>query len=306
MQSEINSVSKLNRCIAVISHTIRHKKLKTSEVMLYTFMLLLVLFTSLPLVYMISTAFKPLDELFIFPPRYLVRRPTLKNFSDLMIVLGSSTVPFTRYIFNSLLTTTITVACTVIVSGMGAYGLVKFKPPFSSTLFSFIIAALMFSPHVTQIPRYLVVNSLKLTNTYFALILPNIAVAYNLFLMRQFLVQIPDELLEAARMDGAKEWSVFWKIVMPSLAPAWSTLIVFSFVGNWNDYFSPLIYMTSQAMKTLPLALQTIAGGPAAMNIGRAGAVASATFLMTVPTVIIFTTMQARVMETLVHSGIKG
>src|SRR5699024_8293659 len=130
--------------------------------------------------------------------------------------------------------------------------------------------------------------------------------AYNFFLIKQFTEQFPDDLLEAARIDGANEWVAFWNIVMPALTPAWSTLIVFSFVSSWNDYFSPLIFTTSQVMKTLPLALQTIAGGPATSSIGRAGAVAAATFLMTMPTVIIFTTMQSRVLETMTYSGIKG
>ena len=100
----------------------------------------------------------------------------------------------------------------------------------------------------------------------------------------QFIEQYPDELIEAARIDGAGELKIFWKMVMPALAPAWSTLIVFSFVNNWNDYFSPLIYITSQAMKTLPLALQTIAGGAAGMTVQRAGAMSAATLLMTLPT----------------------
>ena len=165
--------------------------------------------------------------------------------------------------------------------------------------------ALMFSGHVTRIPSYLVVNSLGLINTYGALILPGIAVAYNIFLMKQFIEQYPDELLEAARIDGAGEFRIFLQMVMPALKPAWATLVVMSFVSNWNDYFSPLIYVTSQAMKTLPLALQTISGGAAAVSVGRAGAVAAATFVMTIPTVIIFTAMQGQVMETMVYSGIK-
>ncbi len=272
----------------------------------YLFMILLVAFTALPLVYMVSTAFKPLDELFIFPPRFLVMRPTMQNFYDLLIAMGSATIPFTRFVFNSLLTTITTVFLTVIVSSLGAYGLVKHNPPGSKTIFALIIAALMFSPHVTQITRYMVVNYLGLIDTYLALIIPNIAVAYNFFLMKQFLEQFPNELLESSRIDGANEWKLFWKIVMPSLTPAWSTLVVFSFVTNWNDYFSPLIYITSRTMRTLPVALQTIAGGPATASIGRAGAVAAATLLMTAPTVIIFTAMQAKVMETMTYSGIKG
>jgi ABC-type glycerol-3-phosphate transport system permease component len=294
------------KIINIEARKFKLKKITPGWVAVYLLMILLVVFTALPLVYMVCTAFKPLDELFLFPPEFLVKRPTFQNFYDLTVSLGSSTVPFTRYIFNSLLISVITVVCTVFVSSMGAYGLVKHKFPGSKVIFAFIVAALMFSPHVTQIPRYMVVNKLGLINSYWALIIPNIAVAYNFFLMKQFIEQFPNELLESARIDGAHEWMAFWRIVMPALAPAWSTLVVFSFMANWNDYFSPLIYITSQAMKTLPLALQTIAGGPATMSISRAGAVAAATFLMTTPTIIIFTSMQSKVMETMTHSGIKA
>lgn len=270
----------------------------------YLLMLALVAFTSLPLVYLISTAFKPLNELFVFPPQFFVREPTLKNFSDLMLSLSSSVVPFTRYVFNSLIVTVLTVGGTIFASTLGAYSLVKHHPPGTKRLFDIIIATLMFSPHVTQIPRYLIINYMGLVNHYSALILPSIAVAYNFFLIKQFVEQFPNDLLEAARIDGAGEMRTYWSIVMPVLAPAWSTLIVFTFVSTWNDYFSPLIYINKQAIKTLPLALNTISGGGA--SIGRAGAVAAATLLMTIPTVIVFTLMQRKVMQTMVHSGIKG
>lgn len=273
------------------------------RVLLYLVMIALVCFTVLPLVYVVTTAFKPLDELFLYPPKFFVKNPTSKNFSDLVISLGSSTVPFTRYAFNSIVITIISVIATVIVSSLGAYSLVKFKPKGGKFIFDLILIALMFSPHVTQIPTYMIVNKMGLVNTYWALILPNVAVAYNCFLMRQFIQQYPDELIEAARIDGAREFTIFVKMVMPALAPAWSTLVVFSFVKSWNDYFSPLIYITSQAMKTLPLALQTIAGG---LSVGRQGAVAASTLLMTAPTVILFTVMQGKVMETMTYSGIKG
>jgi len=276
------------------------------KTLMYAVMLVMVAFTSLPLVFLVNTAFKPMEELFLFPPRFFVMRPVLTNFTDLVFVVSSAAVPFTRFFFNSLFVTVSIVFLTVMVSSLGAYALVKFKPPGAALIFSIVIMALMFSPHVTRIPTYMVVNSLGLINTYWALILPNIAVAFNIFLMKQFMEQYPDELIEAARIDGAREFRIFWSLVMPSMAPAWSTLIVFTFVTNWNDFFSPLIYVTSQAMRTLPLALQVIGGGPAGMTVGRAGAVAAATLLMTMPTVIIFTIMQGKVMETMVHSGIKG
>lgn len=271
------------------------------KVLLYLVMLFLVAFTALPLVFVVVTAFKPLDELFLFPPRFYVSHPTTQNFTDLLVTLGSSTVPFTRYIFNSILVTVVVVALTVLVCSLAAYSLVKFKPKGGKMIFDLILVALMFSGHVTKIPSYLIVNGLHLVNSYWALILPNIAVAYNCFLMRQFITQYPDELIEAARIDGAGELKIFWKMVMPALAPAWSTLIVFSFVSNWNDYFSPLIYITSQAMKTLPLALQTIGSG-----MSRAGAMNAAALITTMPTILIFTFMQRNVMETMTYSGIKG
>ncbi|HIZ19795.1 MAG TPA: carbohydrate ABC transporter permease [Firmicutes bacterium] len=280
--------------------------LRFSRLVLYVVMLALVLFTSLPLIYVVCTAFKPINELYIFPPQFFVRNPTTQNFGDLLMSLSTSTVPFTRYIFNSVLTAGLTVLCTVMVCSMGAYGLAKHKPKGSGIIFTIIVASLMFSNHVTQIPRYMVVNGMGIINTYAALILPNIAVAYNFFLMKQFIEQFPNELLEAARMDGAGEWTTFSRIVMPSLKPAWCTLIMLSFVSIWNDYFTPLIFTTSQTMKTLPLALQTIAGGPAQSSIGRMGAVSAATFLMTVPTIVLFLLMQRRVMETMVYSGIKA
>ena len=273
-------------------------------VLIYLLILVLAVFTALPLVYLIATAFKPLSELYVFPPRFFVQNPTLKNFQDLMLSLSSSTVPFTRYFFNRFLITILIVTGTVIVSTLGAYSLVKHHPPGSKVLFQLVLATLMFSPYVTQIPRYLIINEMGLVNHYSALILPGIVSAYNFFLIKQFVEQLPNDLLEAARIDGSGEYRIYWTIIMPMLAPAWSTLMVFSFVSSWNDYFSPLIYINDPALQTLPLALNTVSGGSS--SIGRAGAVAAATMLMTIPTVIVFTAAQSKVMQTMVHSGIKG
>ncbi len=283
---------------------LRLKKLTFSRFMLYVLLSALVIIAGLPLFAMVCRSLMPLDELYIYPPRLIVHNPTLRNFSDLLTSLSSSTVPFTRYIFNSLFTTVVTVVISVIVCSMGAYGLVKHKPAGSGPIFAVVLAALMFSTHVTQIPNYLVVNRLGLVNTYLALIIPKIAVAYNFFLVKQFCEQLPDSILEAARIDGAKELRVFWTIAMPLLKPAWTTLAVFSFVNNWNDYFSPLIFISSNALKTLPLALQTLSGG--AGVVARAGTVGAATFLTTVPSILVFAFMRGKVMETMSFSGIKS
>ncbi len=275
-----------------------------SRFMLYILLMALVVISALPLFAMVCRSLMPLDELYLYPPRLIVQKPTLRNFSDLLTSLSSSTVPFTRYIFNSLFTTVVTVFASIMVCCLGAYGLVKHKPAGSKVIFAVVVAALSFSTHVTQIPNYLVVNKLELVNTYWALIIPKIAVAYNFFLVKQFCEQLPDSILEAARIDGAKELRIFWTIAMPLLKPAWTTLAVFSFVNNWNDYFSPLIFIQSNALKTLPLALQTLSGG--AGVVARSGAVGAATFLTTLPSILVFALMRGKVMETMSFSGIKS
>ena len=270
----------------------------------YVVMIALVAFTALPLIYLVSTAFKPLDELFLFPPRFFVRRPTMQNLTVLLSALDAAAVPFTRNLFNSVYITVVIVVGTLILSSMGGFALAKYNMKFAKAMFAIIIAGLMFSPHVTQIPTYMVVNYMGLVNTYWALILPKLAVAYNFFLMKQFTEQIPNEYLESARMDGASDLRIFLSIVMPLLRPAVATLVVLSFVLNWNDYFGALVYLTREEMKTLPLAIATVSGGPG--NIARAGAGAAAALLITAPTIIVFMIMQSRVLRTMAYSGIKG
>lgn len=292
-----------------IRRLIEHAQFKgfTAGMLLqYVFVIALMIFACLPLVYLVCSAFKPIDEILRFPPQFLVEKPTMSNFRTLFLSLGSSEVPFLRYVFNSLYVTVVTVALSVIVCSLGAYGLVKHQPPFARAILNLVIAALMFSPHVTQIPNYLTVVNMGLENTYWALILPKIAVAYNFFLMERFVGQIPNSILEAARIDGAREFRTFWTIAMPMLKPAWATVVVFTFVSSWNDAFSPLVFISKQAMKTLPLALQTIAGGAGTADLSRQGATMAAALVTTAPTIILFLIMQGKVIQTMAYSGIKG
>jgi len=271
---------------------------------LYAMLTLLGLFMLLPLVYMVSNAFKPVGELFLFPPRFLVIQPTLKNFYDLLLVTGTSSVPFTRYIFNSGVVSLAVVALGVVISAMAAYPLSKHKDlPFGKGIFKLIILSLMFAPSVMLIPQYLVISKIGLINSYWALIIPGIANTLGLFLMKQFLDQISDALLEAARIDGASEWRVLWQVVFPMLKPAWTTFALVSFIGIWNDGNSAMIYTTSEEMKTLPYALNTINGG--AGVVARVGTVGAASLLMTLPPVIVFAVTQRMALETFQHSGIK-
>jgi ABC-type glycerol-3-phosphate transport system permease component len=271
----------------------------------YLIISLLALFTLLPIVYMVSTALKPLEEMFLYPPRFFVRHPTLRNFAELLLAIDALMVPFVRYAFNSLFVATATVGASLVLSSMAAYPLAKYpRLPGGRLFFAVVVSTLMFAPEVTQIPRYLIVDRLNLIDTYAGLIIPSLAGSYGLFLMKQFMEQLPVELIEAAKIDGASEWAIFWKVVMPLVRPAWITLIIFSFIGTWNDFFTPLIFTRSEQMKTLPLAMSSIGGGPGV--VARWGAVAAASLVVTVPTFVIFVLLQRYVMETMSHSGIKS
>ena len=285
--------------------TRRHARLVPKpSILLYLLLAVLAIFMALPLIYMVSTAFKPIEELFLFPPRFLVRHPTLRNFRELFISTWSWVVPFPRYIFNSLFVSTMTVLGHVLICSMAAYSLTKLDVPGANVIFGVIIAALMFAPEVTQIPRYLVVHRLGLLDTFAGLIVPNLAGAYGLFLMKQFMEQVPVELLEAAKVDGATEWRTFWRIVLPMVRPAVITLMILSFISTWNDVFTPLVFTRSEAMKTLPLAIRNISGGATA--VARFGAASAGTLITTLPPVIVFVLLQRWVMETMAYSGIKS
>ena len=265
-------------------------------------MLVLVGFTALPLVYMVSTAFKPIDEIFLFPPRFFVRKPTLSNFGDLVAAVDSQVVPFLRYVINSLFTTVMTVVLTVAITSMGAYSVDKIKFLGRKAIFRIVILSLMFSPPAAQIPIYMAVSRLGMIDTYWALIVPNLATPMYFFLMKQFISQIPDSILESARIDGATEFRTYLSVAMPMAKAAISTVVVFSFTANWNNAGGSIIYITKQAMRTLPFAMSTISAG----GLARAGAAAAAVFLTTLPTIVVYVFMQSRVIKTMAFSGIKG
>lgn len=281
----------------------RLRRIKITHVILYLFMLALICFMMLPLVYMVVTAFKPIDELLIYPPRFYTTRIVFDNFTNLSDALSSTTVPFSRYVLNSIIVTVATVFLTCVICSMGAYALAKFKLKGANFIFGVLVAALSFGTQVTTIPSYLIVNSLHMNNTYWVMIIPKIVSAYYLFLIKQFCEQIPDEFIEAAYLDGAGEWTIFWKIIIPCLKPALASVIVFAFVANWNDYFYALVYITNESLKTLPLALQLISQTG---TLSLQGAMQAANLITTTPTIVIYVIMQARVLDAMGYSGIKS
>lgn len=279
---------------------LRH--ITAGKVVGFLFLVLFTGFSALPLVYVVSTSLKPLDELFLFPPRFLVENPTLKNFKDLFNALDGLSVPFSRYIFNSLFVSLIVVFFTILVCTLAAYGITKHKVFAGNILFALVLSGLMVSPYVTRIPSFMIVNKLGMIDTHWSLIIPNIAIAYNMFLVKQFMEQIPDSFLEAARIDGASELRIFFTIVVPMLKPVIFTLALLSFVSNWNDYFTPLIYIQDEALKTLPVVMQNLSSNN---SIARAGAMGAATLISIVPPILVYVFTQKNVVESMAYSGIK-
>ena len=257
------------------------------------------LFMVLPLVMIVNNALKPLDEIYQFPPRIFVRNPTLTNFSDLFVLMNESWVPFSRYIFNTIIISLGGMLGHVIVASMAAYPLAKHKFPGKALLFSMVVLSMMFSWTVTQIPQYLIISWLGINNTYDALVLPAWAFGMGLYLMKQFMEQLPDSLMESARLQGANEWQIFWQIVMPNVRPAWLTLAIFQFQQMWGNTGG--MFLRNEELKPLQYALQQITSG----GVSRAGAGAAVTFIIAAIPIIFFLICQSSILETMTTSGMK-
>lgn len=273
---------------------------RIGDMFLYLFLVLVALVMVFPLVFAVSSALKPLDELFKFPPSIFAKNPTTDNFSDLFVTMGKSWVTFPRYVFNTVLITVVGTAGHLIIASMAAFVLAKYDFPFGKTFFKLVTVALMFSGYVTSIPNYLILNQLGWVDTYWAIIIPAFAAPIGLFLMKQFMEGIPTPLIEAAKIDGASEWKVFYNIVMPNVKPAWLTLIIFSVRDLWNNRAATLIY--SEEKKTLVYALQQITSGGSIARQGQAYAVA--VVIMIVP-ICIFVLSESQILETMASSGLK-
>lgn len=269
--------------------------------MIFFFLALGAAFMAMPMVYTISQAFKPLNELWLYPPQFFVRNPTLNNFNDLLVLMGQSWVPITRYLFNSLFIVIVGMLGNVITGSLAAYALSKHVFPGRKLINEVIVLSLMFSPAVTAIPNYLTISTLGWVNTYWSVIVPQWQWTLGLYLMRNFITaMVHDSLLEAARIDGASEFRIYAQIVMPLVKPAWLTLIILVFQNLWRETGSMFIY--AEELKTLPYALGQVAAG----GIARAGVSAAITLVMMSVPIIVFIFNQSKIVETMGTSGMGG
>ncbi len=257
-------------------------------------------FMFLPMVYVVMQSLKPLDELWMYPPRFYVMSPTLKNFKDLFTLMNISWVPFSRYIFNTVLVSVAGTAGHLFLASLAAYALAKIKFPGRDLMFQTVQLSLMFNATVTAITSFILMSALHWLDSYWALIVPAWCSSLGLYLMKQFMdTNVNDSVLESARLDGAKELKIFWIIAMPMVKPAWLTLIIYSFQGLWNAGASMYIY--SEQYKSFNYAIgQILAGG-----IKRAGAGAASQVIMMLVPIIIFIISQSNIIETMGSSGMK-
>lgn len=278
--------------------TARVNRSRGGNLMSLLFLLLLAAFMLLPMVFVVSNAFKPLDELFIYPPRLLVNKPTLDNFSSMMKLMSQSWVPFSRYLFNTVFLTAAGTLLHLIFASLAAYPLARHKFMGRDLIFGAIVLSLMFSGSVTQIPSYIIITRIGLLDSHLATLLPAIQYSLGLYLIKQFMETIPDSIIEAARIDGASEWRIWAQVAMPMVKPAWLTLIILMIQSLWNT-ISP--YTFSEELKTLPQALNQILSG----GIARTGVSAAVSLIMLSVPAITFILSQSQIIETMNSSGMK-
>lgn len=278
----------------------RYTRSNGGNTLLVVFLLAAGLFSVLPLAYSVITAFKPLDELLVFPPTFFVRRPTLGNFITLPSLVTGLQVPFSRYVFNSFFVAIVTTVLHVLAASMAAFALSKSKLKIMGILFWIVQFSLMYNGTTLAIPQYLITVHLGIVDTYLAYILPSIPSAVGVFLMKQYIDSgIPDALLEAARIDGAGSFRILWSIVMPLIRPAWLTLALLSFQSLWSMVAGGTII--SESLKTLPYCVSQITSA----GIARSGNMAALSVIMLVPPIIMYWISQCSIMETMSSAGIK-
>lgn len=265
----------------------------------YVFLILIAVICLVPFLWMLTTSLKTKENIFVFPPQWFPSPIRWENFVEIFKVM-----PFETYFFNSTYIAIIVTAGTCLFGALAGYGFAKLEIPFKNVLFLLLLSSMMIPTEVTAIPLFYWMSKLSLVNTHIPLILTPMLGAggmFAVFLFRQFFITIPDELDEAAKIDGCTPFKTFWRIMLPLSGPAMATVVIFTFLNAWNEFFEPLIYLNSSKLYTLPLAL--------AMFTTEAGTewhlLMAASVLASLPLLIVFFLAQRRFIEGLAMTGIK-
>ncbi|GAA0361772.1 carbohydrate ABC transporter permease [Alkalibacterium iburiense] len=283
---------------------INPKRFHKSQLKFYAVLIPLAIIMGLPIVYIINHAFKPIDELFAFPPRFFVEKPTWQNFRNLFESTSLGATPMSRYLFNSIVVSLVVVVLTIIVATMAGYVLSKKQFKMKKALTEINTIALMFVATAVAIPRYIVIDQTGLINSFWVHVLPALAMPVGLFLIKQFIDQIPDQMLEAAVMDGANDFQIYWRVILPMIKPAIATVAILAFQATWNNVETSDLFINNESLRTFAFYMSTLASDQGNAVAGQ-GISAAASLIMFIPNLIIFIFMQKQVMDTMAHSGIK-
>jgi ABC-type glycerol-3-phosphate transport system permease component len=275
-----------------------------SQIKFYVILFPILAVMVLPLIYIVNHAFKPYDELFAFPPRFLVQRPTLNNFQLLFRMVSNSGVPFSRYLFNSIVVTALVLVLSILISTAAAYAFEMLDFKLKKLLYKFNMISLSFVAIAFAIPRYIIITNLGISDSMFAHIIPFLAAPVGIFLIRQYMKSVPKELVDAAKIDGATDYQVFWRIVVPLVKPAMATMGILSFQAVWTYSESSELYVDKESLRTLPYFINTITAATGNV-VAAQGIQAAASLIMFLPMLILFVILQSRVINTMSHSGIK-
>ncbi|HOO75754.1 MAG TPA: carbohydrate ABC transporter permease [Tepiditoga sp.] len=282
---------------------INPKNFHKSQIKFYVILIIFAVFMVLPLIFIFSQAFKPMDELLQFPPKIFVQKPGLNNFKQLFSNMSNSGIPVTRYIFNSVITTFFTVLLSVLISTSAGYALSKKNFRLKNIIFKINTFSLMFVPVAVAIPRYLIIVKMGMNDKFIINILPMIAMPVGLFLVKQFIDQIPDSIIEAAKIDGATDFVIFKNIIIPLARPAIATVVILSFQSAWNYTEASSLYINNESIKTFAYFMSTLS--TTNNTVAGLGMAAAASLIMFIPNLLIFIFTQSKVMNTMAYSGIK-
>jgi multiple sugar transport system permease protein len=300
----MNGVRRKKRTSVLRGSGINPKGFHRSQLKFYAYLMPIAAFMMLPIVFITISAFKPIEELFAYPPRFYVKRPTLNNFIMLLGLSSNTNIPASRYLFNSIASTAVVVLLNLIITSSAGYVFSKKKFKHKELLFNINTLALMFVPVAVGIPRYFIIVYTGLLNSFMAHIIPVLAMPVGLFLVKQFIDQIPDSIIESAAIEGASSYRILRSIVIPMIKPALSTVAILSFQASWNSVEASTMYINNETLKNFAFYMSTLSNSTGNIVAGQ-GVSAAASLIMFLPNLIIFIVLQSRVMNTMAHSGLK-
>ena len=269
-----------------------------ADITLYSVLILISIFMILPFVWMLSTSFKLPQDIFGYPPRLIPENPILSNYTYIF-----QEKSLLRILFNTIIIALSSTLLSLFFTTLGGYGFAKFEFPGKKTLFAILLATMIIPGAVMMVPSFIIMRELGWVNTFLPLIIPGAAGAFGIFFFRQYISTINDELMDAARIDGASEFGVFWRIILPIISPGMISLGLIFFMRSWNDYMGPLIYLKSPINWTIAVAINSLSGGA---GLTRWGEQMAMSVISLIPLLIIFLIFQRRFAEGITAGAIKG